>query len=47
MDLIFGSHSQLRALSEVYAQNDSKVKFVQDFVAAWTKVMTQDRFDLA
>ena len=47
VDLIFGSHSQLRALSEVYAQNDSKVKFVQDFVAAWTKVMTQDRFDLA
>ena len=47
VDLIFGSHSQLRALSEVYAQNDSKVKFVQDFVAAWTTVMTQDRFDLA
>ena len=47
VDLIFGSHSQLRALSEVYAQNDSKVKFVQDFVAAWTKVMTQDRVDLA
>jgi catalase-peroxidase len=46
-DLIFGSHSQLRALAEVYAQHDSKAKFVDDFVAAWTKVMNADRFDLA
>ena len=46
-DLIFGSHSELRALSELYAQNDSKQKFVHDFVAAWTKVMNADRFDLA
>lgn len=46
VDLIFGSHSQLRALSEVYAQSDAKEKFVQDFVAAWNKVMTLDRFDL-
>ena len=46
-DLIFGSHSQLRALAEVYAQADSKRKFVDDFVAAWTKVMNADRFDLA
>ena len=44
-DLIFGSNSQLRALSEVYAQNDAKAKFVRDFVAAWTKVMNLDRFD--
>jgi catalase-peroxidase len=47
VDLIFGSHSQLRALAEVYAQADSKEKFVKDFVAAWTKVMNADRFDLA
>ena len=47
VDLIFGSHSQLRALAEVYAQNDSKEKFVKDFVAAWTKVMNADRFDIA
>jgi catalase-peroxidase len=47
VDLIFGSHSQLRALAEVYACADSKEKFVKDFVAAWTKVMNQDRFDLA
>jgi catalase-peroxidase len=47
VDLIFGSHSQLRALAEVYACADSKEKFVQDFVAAWTKVMDLDRFDLA
>ena len=47
VDLIFGSHSQLRALAEVYAQNDSKEKFVKDFVAAWTKVMNHDRFDVA
>jgi catalase-peroxidase len=47
VDLIFGSHSQLRALAEVYAQEDSKEKFVHAFVAAWTKVMNLDRFDLA
>ena len=47
VDLIFGSNSQLRALSEVYAQSDAKEKFVHDFVAAWNKVMTLDRFDLA
>ena len=46
VDLIFGSHAQLRALAEVYAQADSKEKFVKDFVAAWTKVMNLDRFDL-
>jgi len=46
-DLIFGSHSQLRALSEVYGASDGKTKFVKDFVAAWTKVMNLDRFDLA
>jgi catalase-peroxidase len=46
VDLIFGSHSQLRALSEVYACSDSQEKFVEDFVAAWTKVMDLDRFDL-
>jgi catalase-peroxidase len=45
VDLIFGSHSQLRALAEVYACADSKEKFVKDFVAAWTKVMNADRFD--
>jgi len=43
-DLIFGSHSQLRAISEVYAQDDNKEKFVKDFVSAWTKVMNADRF---
>ena len=47
VDLIFGSHSQLRALAEVYACTDSKQKFVKDFVAAWTKVMDHDRFDVA
>ncbi len=47
VDLIFGSHSQLRALAEVYACADSKEKFVKDFVAAWTKVMNADRFDVA
>jgi catalase-peroxidase len=47
VDLIFGSHSQLRALAEVYACSDSKEKFVKDFVAAWTKVMNSDRFDVA
>jgi catalase-peroxidase len=46
VDLIFGSHSQLRALAEVYGSADSQGKFVQDFVAAWTKVMNLDRFDL-
>jgi catalase-peroxidase len=46
VDLIFGSHSQLRAFAEVYACADSKEKFVKDFVAAWTKVMDADRFDL-
>ena len=46
VDLIFGSHSQLRAIAEVYACADSKEKFVADFVAAWTKVMNLDRFDL-
>ncbi len=45
-DLIFGSNSELRALAEVYAQEDSKQKFVKDFVAAWSKVMELDRFDL-
>jgi catalase-peroxidase len=46
VDLIFGSHSQLRALAEVYGASDSQAKFVKDFVAAWTKVMNLDRFDL-
>ncbi|MTE14203.1 catalase/peroxidase HPI [Nocardia aurantiaca] len=47
VDLVFGSNSQLRALAEVYAEDDSKQKFVTDFVAAWSKVMELDRFDLA
>jgi catalase-peroxidase len=47
VDLVLGSNSQLRALAEVYGQSDSKEKFVTDFVAAWTKVMNADRFDLA
>jgi catalase-peroxidase len=47
MDLVLGSNSVLRALAEVYAQDDNAAKFVQDFVAAWTKVMNADRFDLA
>jgi catalase-peroxidase len=47
IDLIFGSHSQLRAFAEVYATSDSKEKFAKDFVAAWTKVMNADRFDIA
>jgi catalase-peroxidase len=47
VDLVFGSNSQLRALAEVYAQDDSQAKFVKDFVAAWTKVMNADRFDIA
>src|SRR5439155_4969900 len=46
VDLVFGSNSQLRAVAEVYAQEDSKEKFVRDFVAAWDKVMNNDRFDL-
>jgi catalase-peroxidase len=46
VDLIFGSHSQLRAFAEVYGCSDSKEKFVKDFIAAWTKVMNLDRFDL-
>ncbi|MEX0285977.1 MAG: catalase/peroxidase HPI, partial [Paracoccaceae bacterium] len=46
-DLVFGSNSQLRAIAEVYGQDDAKGKFVADFVAAWTKVMNADRFDLA
>ena len=45
-DLIFGSNSELRAIAEVYASNDAKEKFVKDFVAAWTKVMMLDRFEL-
>lgn len=47
VDLVFGSNSQLRALAEVYAQSDAGERFVRDFVAAWTKVMNADRFDLA
>jgi catalase-peroxidase len=47
MDLVFGSNSILRSYAEVYAQDDSREKFVKDFVAAWTKVMNADRFDLA
>ena len=47
VDLVFGSNSQLRALAEVYASDDSQKKFVGDFVAAWDKVMNLDRFDLA
>ena len=46
VDLVFGSNSELRAIAEVYAANDAQEKFVNDFVAAWTKVMTLDRFDL-
>lgn len=47
VDLIFGSHAQLRALAEVYGSSDAREKFVRDFVAAWNKVMNADRFDLA
>ncbi|MCZ3376583.1 catalase/peroxidase HPI [Rhizobium sp. AG207R] len=47
VDLVFGSNSQLRAIAEVYGQADAEKKFVQDFVAAWTKVMNADRFDIA
>ena len=46
VDLVFGSNSQLRALSDVYAQGDAEAKFVGDFVKAWTKVMAADRFDV-
>jgi catalase-peroxidase len=46
VDLIFGSSSELRALAEVYACEDAQEKFVRDFVAAWTKVMNLDRFDV-
>jgi len=46
VDLIFGSHSELRAVAEVYAASDADQKFVRDFVKAWTKVMTLDRFDM-
>jgi catalase-peroxidase len=47
VDLIFGSNSELRALAEVYGCGDSQEKFVKDFIAAWTKVMNLDRFELA
>jgi len=46
VDLIFGSHAELRAIAEVYAEAGAQERFVNDFVAAWTKVMTLDRFDL-
>jgi catalase-peroxidase len=46
VDLVFGSNSILRSYAEVYAQDDNKEKFVRDFVAAWTKVMNADRFDV-
>jgi len=46
VDLVFGSNSELRALAEVYASSDAQAKFVQDFVAAWAKVMNLDRFEL-
>ena len=46
-DLVFGANSELRALAEVYASDDAKEKFVNDFVAAWNKVMNADRFDIA
>ena len=47
VDLIFGSHSQLRAFAEVYASADAREKFAKDFAAAWAKVMNNDRYDLA
>ncbi len=46
VDLVFGANSQLRAIAEVYASTDAKKKFAQDFVAAWTKVMNLDRYDV-
>ena len=46
VDLVFGSNSQLRAISEIYAQDDAKAQFAQDFAKAWVKVMNADRFDL-
>jgi len=46
-DLVFGAHSQPRAIAEVYASGDAKAAFVNDFIAAWSKVMNLDRFDLA
>jgi catalase-peroxidase len=46
VDLVFGSNSQLRAIAEVYASDDASEKFVDDFVAAWTKVMMLDRFEI-
>ena len=46
VDLVFGSHAELRAIAEVYAEDGGEQKFVSDFVDAWTKVMTLDRFDL-
>ena len=47
VDIVFGSNAQLRALAEVYGSSDAQARFVHDFVAAWTKVMNLDRFDLA
>ena len=47
VDLVFGSNSELRAITEVYAQQDADEKFVEDFIAAWTKVMGLDRFDIS
>jgi len=47
VDLVFGSNNELRAVAEVYASDDAKKKFVNDFIAAWVKVMTLDRFDMA
>ena len=47
VDLVFGSNSQLRAICEVYGSDDSKEKFEKDFIAAWTKVMNLDRFDIS
>jgi catalase-peroxidase len=47
VDLTFGSNSQLRAIAEVYASSDGSDKFLRDFVAAWDKVMSNDRFDIA
>ena len=46
IDLIFGSNSELRAIAEVYASDDAKIKFIDDFIFAWNKVMQLDRFDL-